>query len=309
MNEIDIRRIDLNLLVVFDVLMRERHVSRAADRLARTQSAVSHALARLRTQLDDPLLVNSGGRMSATPFAEHVHERVVPLLAGLAAALQPQPRFEPRSSSRDFRFAAPDFAASLVLPLQRALFDAAPGASLTCLPEGTRTLAGLAVGAIDLAMVPASLTISDDLAEQAVGEVAWGCFARAGHPAWRRWGRRSWAAYPHLVVQTGDGLPSMVEQVAGRLRLARRVAMRVGVFSMVAPLLANSDLIATLPRLVMLDSGGRYGLESRRVPFPIPGIAHKLVWGRRMGSDPAVRWFRDLVADTLASSLQAHAPR
>lgn len=84
MNEIDLRRVDLNLLVVFDVLMEERSVTRAADRLGRTQSAISHALGRLREQLGDPLLVKSGMRMLPSPFAEHLVMEVRPILANMA---------------------------------------------------------------------------------------------------------------------------------------------------------------------------------------------------------------------------------
>lgn len=299
MNTFDIRRIDLNLLVVFDILMRERHVSRAADRLARTQSAVSHALARLRSQLDDPLLVNSGGQMRPTPFAERLHARVVPLLGGLAAALQPQPAFDPSSSTREFRLAAPDFASSLFVPLWRAVSQSAPSASLVCLPAGERSLAEVAVGAVDLALVPASLPAGDDLETLPVQALGWRCFARAGHPALRRWGRRAWSAHPHLVVQTGNALPSPVDAQIRHLRIGRTVAMRVGGFSMVAPLLAESDMLATLPEIALLDAMQRHRLESRPVPFPLAAMPHQLVCSRRLGGDPPIVWFRERVVQVL----------
>src|SRR4051812_21118315 len=112
MNEIDIdlRRFDLNLLVVFEVLMAERSVTRAAERLGRTQSAVSHALARLRRQLGDPLLLKGARRMEPTPFALTLLEEAQPILRGLQRMLLPRRRFDPGTSRRVFRLAMPDFA-------------------------------------------------------------------------------------------------------------------------------------------------------------------------------------------------------
>src|SRR4051812_856679 len=110
MNEIDLRHVDLNLLVAFDVLMTERSVSRAAVRLGRTQSAVSHALSRLREQLGDPLLVRSGAGMQPSPFALQLVEQVRPLLASLRRMLSPGRAFSPATSRRAFRLALPDWA-------------------------------------------------------------------------------------------------------------------------------------------------------------------------------------------------------
>jgi len=95
MNEIDLRRFDLNLLVVFDVLMSERSVTRAADRLGRTQSAVSHSLSRLRAQFGDPLLIKGGARMQPTALALELIEQARPMLGGIARVLSPQHIFDP----------------------------------------------------------------------------------------------------------------------------------------------------------------------------------------------------------------------
>src|SRR6476661_2544380 len=110
MNEIDLRRFDLNLLVVFDVLMSERSVTCAAEQLGRTQSAVSHSLSRLRAQFGDPLLVKSGQRMQPTAFALELIEQARPMLSGIQRVLSPQHLFDPKTSQRVFRLAAPDFA-------------------------------------------------------------------------------------------------------------------------------------------------------------------------------------------------------
>src|ERR1700681_108943 len=103
MNEIDFRRFDLNLLAVFEMLMRERSVTRAAERVGRTQSAVSHSLSRLRDQLADPLLIKGGRRMEPTAFALEFIEQVRPLLRGIERVLSPRHRFEPASSRPAFQ--------------------------------------------------------------------------------------------------------------------------------------------------------------------------------------------------------------
>src|SRR4030095_3851000 len=108
MNQIDLRRFDLNLLVVLEVLMAERGVTRAAARLGRTQSAISHSLARLREQVGDPLLVKVDGRMTAIPFAHQLSEEIRPILRSLGRVVAPPQPFDPASSQRRFRVAVPD---------------------------------------------------------------------------------------------------------------------------------------------------------------------------------------------------------
>src|ERR1700736_1599469 len=117
MNEIDLRRVDLNLLVVFEVLMIERNVTRAAARLGRTQSAVSPSLSRLRRQLGDPLLIKAGARMQPTAFALDLIEQVRPMLRGIERVLSPRHVFDPATSRRVFRFAVPDFMLTLLANL------------------------------------------------------------------------------------------------------------------------------------------------------------------------------------------------
>ena len=131
MNKIDLRRFDLNLLVVFEVLLVERSVTRAAERLSRTQSAISHALSRLRVQLGDPVLVKGGKFMQPTPFALDFLEEVRPILARIQRALSPRHSFDPASSRRIFRLCAPDFALMLFTHLHARLRVEAPSVAAT----------------------------------------------------------------------------------------------------------------------------------------------------------------------------------
>src|SRR5947199_5959565 len=130
MSDIDLRRFDLNLLVVFDVLMTERSVTRAAERLGRTQSAVSHSLSKLRDQFGDPLLLKSGVRMQPTALALELIEQARPMLGGIQRVLTPQHVFDAETSSRVFRLAAPDFFLTLFANLLTKLRPDAPGVSV-----------------------------------------------------------------------------------------------------------------------------------------------------------------------------------
>src|SRR5689334_20109927 len=130
MNQIDLRHFDLNLLVVFDVLMTERSVTRAAHLLGRTQSAVSHSLSRLREQFGDPLLIKAGQRMQPTPLALDLVEQTRPMLAGVKRVLTAQHVFHPGTSTRIFRLAAPDFMWALFADLLTRLRAEAPSVAI-----------------------------------------------------------------------------------------------------------------------------------------------------------------------------------
>ena len=307
MNQIDLRRFDLNLLVVLEVLMAERGVSRAAARLGRTQSAVSHSLARLREQLGDPLLLKGGRRMEPTAFALELMEQMRPLLQGLQRVLAPRRRFDPATATRVFRLSAPDFAQAMFIDLLAAARRRAPGVSIEWTGPRETMLLELAEGQLDLAIAPAGLRLPQGLAAESIGALQWRCFGRRGHPAFRRWGRRAWSAWPHVVVRVGDQLESPVNIAAGAAGLSRTIAGWLPNFSAVAPVLAASDLLATLPVPAMAGTLGPHRLESRRVPFAIAPLPHVLLWSSVRAADPEVAWLRRLLTP-LAKARFAAAP-
>jgi DNA-binding transcriptional LysR family regulator len=292
MNDIDLRRFDLNLLVVFEVLMAELSVTRAADRLGRTQSAVSHSLARLRQQLGDPLLLKGARWMEPTPFALRLLDEVQPILRGLQRVLSPRRRFEPKSSRRVFRLAVPDFAQALFIDLLAALRAEAPNVAVEWTAPRETMLLEVADGRVDAAIAPAGLRPPGGVLAEPIGALAWACFARRGHPAFTRWGVRAWARWPHLVVRIGDRLDSPVNAATSAAGLRRTIAGWVPNFSVVAPVLAGSDLIATLPALVMADTTKPWDLDSRPVPFALPPLPHALLWSTSRTHDPEIAWLR-----------------
>ena len=301
MNEIDLRRFDLNLLIIFEVLMTERSVSRAAERLGRTQSAVSHSLSRLREQLGDPLLVKGARGMQPTPFALEFMEQARPILRGIRRALSPRHAFDPATSRRLFRFAAPDFARTLFTSLLARVRAEAPGVSVEWTGSRDPMLLQLAEGQIDVAIAPADLRLPDGVTGERIGALKWGCFARRGHPAFREWGTKAWARWPHVAVRVGDSLASPVNAAAAAAGLERTIAAWVPHFSAIAPVLGDSDLLATLPAVAMTDTLRPYGLESRPVPFSIDPLPHAMLWSARRGSDPEIAWLRDRVRPIVKS--------
>ena len=293
MNEIDLRRFDLNLLVVFDVLMSERSVTRAAERLGRTQSAVSHSLSRLREQFGDPLLVKGGVRMQPTGFALDLIEQARPMLGGIQRVLTPQHVFDPATSTRVFRIAAPDFMLALFSGLMARLRAEAPSVAIEWTAPREPTLLDVAEGLIDVAILPAELRWPPNVTGESAGVLGWRCFGRKGHPAFRNWSRQTWARWPHLAVRVGDTVTSPVNSAAAAAGLSRRIAGWVPNFCAVAPLLAESDLLATLPELAMRDSLRAYRLDSMEVPFKIAPLPHAMVWCSGRSRDPGLNWLRD----------------
>src|SRR5262245_40582356 len=309
MNEIDLRRFDLNLLVVFEVLMAERGVTRAAERLGRTQSAVSHSLSRLREQLGDPLLVKGGQFMLPTAFALEFMEEARPILRSIRRVLSPRYAFDPRTSQRVFRFAAPDFAVALFTSLLARVRDEAPGVSVEWAGLRDPMPLQIADGQIDVAIAPTQLRLPQGVTGQTIGALTWRCFARQGHPAFRKWGPKAWSRWPHVVVRVGDSLASPVNAAARAAGLERTIGGWVPHFSAIAPVLRDSDLLATLPSIAMLEVGKLYRLESRQVPFLIDPLPHTMLWSASRGNNREIAWLRDRLRPIVRSKFANLANR
>ena len=307
MHDIDLRRLDLNLLVTFEVLMTERSVTRAAERLNRTQSAVSHALARLRDQVGDPLLIKMGGRMTPSPFAERLIDDVRPILRSIQRVLLPPQPFDAATSTRTFRIAVSDIAPSLFPRLMSAASRAAPRVTIDWVTETPQTPLAIADGQIDVGFVASALKLPEGIARQEAGDVPWATFMRADHPARESWTATAWSRWPHVLVQIGNSLQSPVTAASAGVRDKRHVAARVLNFSAVAPLLARTDCVATLPVIVMHEALERFGLCALPPPFAVPSMPHRFVWSERLTNDPALRWLRGLLLDAFAIVLRESA--
>lgn len=292
----NVRDVDLNLLRVFDAVLRERGVTAAAAGLGLTQPAVSNALARLRGLFGDPLFVRTPAGMDATPFARDLAEPVRQALALLEAALAHGPGFDPPSATRGFRFYMSDLGQIEFLPpLIERVQRAAPGVRLEAVALEVDDLAdALATGALDLAVgfLPG---LGPPVRRRALFRDPYLCLMRADHPI-RALTRRKFQEASHALV-TYRGGHRVVEEALERAGLARRIALRLPHFTVVPMVLERTDLICTLPARVARVFERRGGLKSLAPPVPIPPADVAVHWHERFEADPGNRWLREQVVD------------
>lgn len=303
MKEIQLHRIDLNLLVVFEALMLEGSVAGADAKLNKTPSAVSHALARLREQVGDPLMVKVGGRMQASPFALQLIEDIRPLLSGIKRVLQLPAPFDPETSARVFRVACP-VSAKLLSKVANRILQEAPRINIDWLAAPDRIYTAVAEGQIDLAHLGGDRVLPGGVDEEEMPPMKFVSFVREGHPALAQWGPDAWNRYGHIKVAITNEARSPVDEGASASRSDRRIAARVSEFSGVGPLLASSDLIASLPPEIMVWDMETYGLVPLPAINPMPPFRGRFFWSARTANDPALVWIRQLVMEAYRT---AHA--
>jgi DNA-binding transcriptional LysR family regulator len=297
MHTVHLGAFDLNLLTAFDALWSERSVTRAARRVGLTQSALSHALQRLRAQLDDPLFQPTPGGMMPTARAQALAGPVADALAGVRRALEAPRPFDPRRLERTFTVGTSDYSELVLLPrLLARLEREAPGLSLVVRPVGPRSDRDLLSGAHDLGITPGGHT-DGELRSQELFTERFVCILRKGHPlARKRLTVERFVKLSHVLIapeNVGDAPVDVALRAIGR---ARRVTVRVPHF-LVAPLVvAESDHVLTLPeRVVQALGAARFSVHAP--PIPVPGFAIHQHWHPRNDADPGHRWFRELVAE------------
>lgn len=273
-----------------------RSVALAADRMGRTPSAVSHALARLREQVGDPLLVKVAGRMQPSPFALQLIEDVRPILRSIQRVITPPQPFDPATSTRIFRVAIPAIG-----PLMAAIFARisreAPHVGLEWTHPSADAYPAVADGQIDLAHLGGEVRLPDGLDSQTMLPWTWTTFARKDHPALARWNMQAWLTWPHVMVHMANTARNPVQDRMAELGQTRRIGALVAEFASLAPLLARTNLIATFPAIVFLHDTETYGLRLLRPPIDLPPFVVRFFWSARLSSDPGTRWIRKVVLE------------
>jgi DNA-binding transcriptional LysR family regulator len=298
MHDLHAPSFDLNLLRILDALLAEQSVTRAAERLNLTQPAVSHALARLRSILQDPLFIRTPRGMQPTPRAATLREPLRLALANLTEALAPAAPFIPATARRSFRIATDDYLEFILVPrLLARLGEIAPRVDIRFAMFGSATASDLADGKVDLALtVPDALAGSPALFTQKLFDERFVCLLRQGHPALRkRLTPERFAALSHVLVAPGGRTGSIVDTELKTLGLTRRVAVAVPHFLVAPEIVRRTDLVLTLgARLARALAGGL-----RVVPHPLKlsGFSVSLFWHGRDHADAAHAWFRGLLAE------------
>ncbi|MCB9761643.1 MAG: LysR family transcriptional regulator [Alphaproteobacteria bacterium] len=305
MSEIDLKAVDLNLLVTLDALLTERSVSRAARRLGVGQPAASHRLAQLRELLDDPLLVRSGRRMVPTPRGEALAAPLARLLADARRLLQQRPAFDPATTEAGFTVLSPDVLAPVLPGILARIRTEAPNASLTVVPRGTRDpQLALDDGLVDLALVP-SLQEGPGLMARGLGALHLGVVARVGHPAVcdGALSAEDWVAWPHVMVRTGAPGRSMVERAIEAAGYTRRVGLVTPTFLAALFAVADTDLLFAAPRALVRRTAARLGLVVLPAPLPLPAVPVAAAWHERFQQDAQHRFFRERIIAALEEVL------
>lgn len=303
MDTLPLSRIDLNLLVVLDVLLREKSVTRTADRLNLTSSAISHALKRLRILFDNELLIRDGRQMVPTALGQNLAETLPALLSQMERVISAPEPFDPTTSQRSFRLVAPDFFSSLVPRLLKIVACEAPNVRVELVAFSDSVIWDMGRGRYDALIAP-SFRETDELRGTTIGRWPWMTFGRADHPAFEDWSLETWAHYPHLQV----GLPaptgrSLVDRSISGLGIERRIGAVVPHFSMAAPVLRQTDMLLSVSSMSMHDMASIYGLDKRPVPFEMEPLELMLFTSAITTDQPEIRWFRDCVAKAASAFL------
>jgi DNA-binding transcriptional LysR family regulator len=304
MTSTPLHKIDLNLLVVLNVLLREKSVGRAADRLNLTSSAVSHALKRLRLMFEDELLVRDGQRMVPTSRAQGLAETLPILLAHVEQSLAPPLPFDPTTSTRSFRLAAPDFVSPLLPRLLGAIANEAPGVRVELQTYSPTALIDMRQGRYDALIAPDHKQ-SDDMRGIELGSWSWLTFGREGHPAFGNWSLKSWAQYPHIQVSaTSPSGRSPIDIALAKKGTERKIAAVVPKFSMAAPVLAETDMLLTVPSVAMKNYAELYDLASKEMPLELSPVTLTLFHSAVSGNTPETRWFLTHILDAAREVLR-----
>jgi DNA-binding transcriptional LysR family regulator len=294
--------IDLNLLVVFDAIMRDRSVTRAGERLSLSQPAMSHALTRLRHMLKDELFVRSPNGMVPTPRAEQLATPIRIALDGLQQSLEPV-QFEPEKAMATFRIAVDNYAAIvLVAPIAAHVAKIAPGVTLDFRPSGTLNVPDLLDRSeLQLAIGPFGahgerFSVRRLLQDQFV------VVHRKGHPAakGREFSTEKLTSLPQLEISSAQFGADFVDSSPARSRSAPRPAVRAPFLS-AAQILATSDLVAVLPLNVAKNMTRSHRLVFRRLSRSPKPIEATMMWLRRLDNQPAHAWLREIIGNVTQS--------
>jgi DNA-binding transcriptional LysR family regulator len=298
--------VDLNLLLVFDALMQERHVTRAGQRIGLSQPATSAALARLRHLFDDPLLIKTSRGMQPTPKAIELTAKLRAALVQIQSALTEQESFLPETSDRVFRLGMSDYAEFVLLPnLMQQLLRQAPQIQVQILAtDRQEALRLLDEDRIDLAIGfyphQSPWHQSQELfAEQFV------CVCRQEHPVVKTsLTLKTYLQASHLLVSLREDRTGRIDQLLAEQNLQRHIALSIPHFLLSGFILVHTDLLAALPARLAHFWMEFLPLKVLPLPLPVSGFSLSMLWHARNQNEPGHRWLRSLGV-SIAESLSA----
>lgn len=296
---------DLNLLRVFDAIWREGQVTRAAQSLGMSQSALSSSLKRLREHLGDPLFIKTGRGMEPTSRAMALADEVAAVLDQVRHRVLAPPCFEPGAADRWFTLCTSDLGETAFMPtLLRHFAQCAPGVRLRTV-TGTllQRLESLQRGEIDLVLGHYPEIRGADVMQRQLSSHRVVCLARQGHPAIRSGviEAADYLAATHAVLRDEARQHGPVEQYLQAHGIERCVAYVASHFLSIPPAVANTDLIATVPAAAAAIYRDDPRLQCVEPPFAFPRFDIKMYWHRKRHNDLALRWLRETIVHLWAS--------
>lgn len=306
----NLSRVDLNLLVHLDILLREQNVTRAAEQLGITQPAMSNGLRRLRELFGDPLLVRTREGMMPTERARELQPLVRQALAAIEQAVAPAAAFDPLQSQRVFHIMASDYAESALLnPLLSRLRDEAPDICLDILTPSDVSFLDLERGKVDMA-INRFEHLPQAFHQVTLWHDGFSCLLSPQNPLARHFDLDGYLRAPHIwVSKTGMGIGrgmtrqdsqrlGWVDEALAALGVTRRIRVFTRHYQVAALLAGQPDLVATLPERLARLYAADNRLCIREPPFIISPIELQLAWSPLLQHDSGHMWLRRLISDT-----------
>jgi DNA-binding transcriptional LysR family regulator len=299
---VDLKDIDLNLLVVFTQLLQERRVSAVADKLGLTQPAVSNALNRLRRLVGDELFLRTSRGMEPTPYAYQLAEPIAYALSTIHSTLNHRTTFDPAKSTRKFTIGMSDVGEISFLPiLMDKLERIAPGVSVSTVRNTTINLQDeMEAGHVDLAvgLLP---QLKSGFFQRRLFKARYVCMFRNGHALDKdAITLEEFSAADHVVVISPESGHAQVNESIDRNGVRRKIRLTVPHFLAVGHIVATTNMVATVPAGYARESAIPFGLKYVDHPVPLPEIGINLFWHAKFHREPGNQWLRGVIFDTFS---------
>ncbi|OLP50318.1 hypothetical protein BJF91_13485 [Allorhizobium taibaishanense] len=287
------KNLDLNLLVALDTLIRVRNVSRAAEEMFITQSAMSNALGRLRDYFDDPLLIQVGRSMELSPLASSLAQPLRDIIVRIEAAVVSTPSFIPEESTRSINMIVSDYTLSTIMPLfLRHVTARAPGMQIHFKPQQNYPHLLLERGEADLLVAPSEFCSTNHPSELLLEEQIVCVVDANSHLAQGALTEKAFLAAGHVVMQPPNGGETFVQRVCDKLGVKIRAEVSTFSFGSLMLLVKGSDRIAMIQRSLAENLIKLGGVRIMEPPFSIPPMRQCLQWHSYRTRDPALVWLR-----------------
>lgn len=291
----NLRSMDLNLLVVFEAVYAERSISKAAAKLNLSQPAVSNALARLRETVGDPLFQRQGNGMVPTPRAKILRDPVRQALDLLERGFRTDEEFDFTHSRREFVIAVEDYGETVVIPrFIDWMTEAAPDIQIRIVPESSAALTTeMREGSVDLALDYFALQGQGFHSECVLTENLVS-LSRIDHPAISEMlSLETFLELRHVVITPRRKSQPMIDLALAKRGLKRHIAMTVPHFLSMPAVVQSSNLICTLPRRMAYLYADHFRVKAYTVPIRTPPFPAYLIWHESLDHDPGHRWLRN----------------